>query len=83
MRNKALDRDQVIRVLAGAEDLLPALDRVRHARALEAAKQLGILAFDARCIALAMQLKVRLVTEDAKLRAAVPSWTVPLASARV
>jgi predicted nucleic acid-binding protein len=83
VRSKALSRDQALKVLAGAEELLPALDSVRHARALEAATQFGISAYDARFIALAMQLKVRLVTEDAKLRAAVPSWTVPLASARV
>jgi predicted nucleic acid-binding protein len=41
--------------------------------------QFGISAYDARFISLAKQLKLKLVTEDAKLRVAVPTWTISLA----
>jgi predicted nucleic acid-binding protein len=52
-----------------------------HAQALESATEFGISAYDARFIALAKQMRVKLVTEDTKLQAAVPSWTVSLAGA--
>lgn len=81
VRTKALSRDQGLKLLAGAEKLVPVLTSVRNARALEVATQFGISAYDARFVALAVQMKVKLVTEDAKLRAAVPSWTVSLADA--
>jgi predicted nucleic acid-binding protein len=81
VRTKVLSRDQGSKLLAGAEKLVPVLTSVRNARALEVATQFGISAYDARFVALAIQMKVKLVTEDAKLRAAVPSWTVSLASA--
>jgi predicted nucleic acid-binding protein len=48
---------------------------VQHERVLEAAIQFGTSAYDARFIALAMQMKIKLVTEDARLRSAVPAWT--------
>jgi predicted nucleic acid-binding protein len=81
VRTKVLSRDQGSKLLAGAEKLVPVLTSVRNARALEVATQFGISAYDARFVALAIQMKVKLVTEDAKLRAAVPSWTVSLAGA--
>jgi predicted nucleic acid-binding protein len=81
VRTKVLSRDQGLKLLAGAEKLVPVLTSVRNARALEVATQFGISAYDARFVALAIQMKVKLVTEDAKLRAAVPSWTVSLAGA--
>lgn len=81
VRTKVLSRDQGLKLLAGAEKLVPVLTSVQNARALEVATQFGISAYDARFVALAIQMKVKLVTEDAKLRAAVPSWTVSLASA--
>jgi predicted nucleic acid-binding protein len=81
VRTKVLSRDQGLKILAGAEKLVPVLTSVQHARALEVATQFGISAYDARFVALAIQMKVKLVTEDAKLRAAVPSWTVSLAGA--
>jgi predicted nucleic acid-binding protein len=81
VRSKALTRDQGLKLLAKAEELVPVLTSVLHARALEAAVQFGISAYDARFVALAMQTKVRLVTEDARLRTAVPSWTASLADA--
>jgi predicted nucleic acid-binding protein len=81
IRTKVLSRDQGLKLLAGAEKLVPVLTSVQNARALEVATQFGISAYDARFVALAIQMKVKLVTEDAKLRAAVPSWTVSLADA--
>jgi predicted nucleic acid-binding protein len=81
VRTKVLSRDQGLKLLAGAEKLVPVLTSVQNARALEVATQFGISAYDARFVALAIRMKVKLVTEDAKLRAAVPSWTVSLAGA--
>jgi predicted nucleic acid-binding protein len=81
VRTKVLSRDQGLKLLAGAEKLVPVLTSVQNARALEVATQFRISAYDARFVALAIQMKVKLVTEDAKLRAAVPSWTVSLAGA--
>jgi predicted nucleic acid-binding protein len=81
VRTKVLSRDQGLKLLAGAEKLVPVLTSVQNARALEVATQFGISAYDARFVALAIQMKVKLVTEDAKLRAVVPSWTVSLADA--
>jgi predicted nucleic acid-binding protein len=81
VRTKVLARDQGLKLLAGAEKLVPVLTSVQNARALEVATQFGISACDARFVALAIQMKVKLVTEDAKLRAVVPSWTVSLVDA--
>jgi predicted nucleic acid-binding protein len=81
VRTKVLSRDQGLKLLTGAEKLMPVLTSVQNARALEVAMQFGISAHDACFVALAIQMKVKLVTEDAKLRAAVPSWTVSLADA--
>ena len=81
VRTKVLSRDQGLKLLAGAEKLVPVLTSVQNARAVEVATQFGISAYDARFVALAIQMKVKLVTEDAKLRVAVPSWTVSLAGA--
>lgn len=81
IRTKVLSRDQGLKLLAGAEKLVPVLTSVHNARALEVATQFGVSAYDARFVALAIQMKVKLVTEDCKLRAAVPSWTVSLADA--
>jgi predicted nucleic acid-binding protein len=81
VRTKVLSRDQGLKLLAGAEKLVPVLTSVQYARALEVATQFGISAYDARFVALAIQMKVKLVTEDAKLRAAVPFWTASLAGA--
>jgi predicted nucleic acid-binding protein len=77
-RTGALTRDQVVKLLAEAETLLPLLPSVSHHEAYEAAVEFGISAYDARFIALARQVKSKLVTEDATLRKAVPDWTVSL-----
>jgi predicted nucleic acid-binding protein len=61
--------------------LQPQLFRVSHQAALDAALRYGTTAYDARFLALAEQLRMRLVTEDAKLRAAAPALTQSLAEA--
>ena len=61
--------------------LQPHLFRVSHQVALEAALRYGTTAYDARFLALAQQLRMRLVTEDAKLRAVAPALTQSLAEA--
>jgi len=61
--------------------LQPHLFRVSHQAALDAALRYGTTACDARFLALAQQLSMRLVTEDLKLRAAAPALTQSLAEA--
>ena len=61
--------------------LQPQLFRVSHQAALDAALRYGTTAYDARFLALAQQLGQRLVTEDAKLRAAAPRLTQSLTQA--
>jgi predicted nucleic acid-binding protein len=46
---------------------------------LTLALESGCSAYDCEFVALAKQLGVKLVTEDAKLRRAFPRWTVGLA----
>jgi len=81
VRSKALTYERATKLLGKALALAPMLTSVVHARALEAATRFGISAYDARFIALAEQMRVKLVTEDIKLQDAVPSWTVSLAGA--
>jgi predicted nucleic acid-binding protein len=78
VRTRALTREQVAGMLNSAEALMPNLATVPHADALESAVQFGISAYDARFIALAKRLGTKLVTEDKKLQAAVPSLTMSL-----
>ena len=59
--------------------LQPQLFRVSHQAALEAALDYRVTAYDARFLALADQLGSRLVTENARLRAAAPALTQSLA----
>ncbi len=54
------------------------LTRIPHAAALAIAVRFRVSAYDARFLALANQLGSRLVTEDAKLRAAAPELTQSL-----
>ena len=81
VRTKALTGEQAKKLLEDALALVSVLSNVTHAQALETATQFGISAYDARFIALAKQMRVKLVTEDTKLQAAVPSWSVSLAGA--
>src|SRR5947208_14071369 len=59
--------------------LQPHLFRVSHQAALDAALRYGTTAYDARFLALARELRMRLVTEDVKLRAVAPALTQSLA----
>jgi predicted nucleic acid-binding protein len=57
------------------------LARVAHASVLAIAARHRVSAYDARFLALADQLALRLVTEDSRLRAAAPALTQSLAEA--
>jgi len=72
----ATERDCLNRAAAF---LQPQLFRVSHQAALDAALRYGTTAYDARFLALADQLGSRLITEDARLRAAAPALTQSLA----
>ncbi len=70
--------------LAGAELFLqPNYFVVSHESALEMALRYNVTAYDARFLALAQQVGERLITEDAKLRAAAPELTQSMAEALV
>ena len=70
------------RFLADATSLLHGkLGLIPHDSVLSLAVQYRVTAYDARFLALAQQLDCRLVTEDAKLRAAAPKLTQSLAEA--
>ncbi|MGB6451565.1 MAG: type II toxin-antitoxin system VapC family toxin [Steroidobacteraceae bacterium] len=75
IRARALTLEQSADLLTAAEALMPTLASIPHARALQTAAQFRISAYDARFISLAMHMRVKLVTEDVKLRTAVPAWT--------
>jgi predicted nucleic acid-binding protein len=57
------------------------LTRVADTAALAIAVRFRVSAYDARFLALADQIGIRLVTQDAKLRAAAPKLTQSLAEA--
>jgi predicted nucleic acid-binding protein len=78
VRTGALREVQATKMLSEASTVLATLHNVTHRDALEVAMQFGISAYDARFISVAKQLKEKLVTEDARLRNAVPSWTASL-----
>ena len=70
------------RSLAHATSLLHGkLALIPHDSVLWLAVQFRVTVYDARFLALAQQLDCRLVTEDAKLRAAAPKLTQTLAEA--
>jgi len=70
------------RFLADATSLLHGkLGLIPHDSVLSLAVQYRVTAYDARFLALAQQLDCRLVTEDAKLRAAALKLTQSLAEA--
>jgi predicted nucleic acid-binding protein len=81
VRTRAITRKQGLALLASARAMMPSLTNLEHAQALETATEFAIFAHDARFIALAKQMHVKRVTEDLKLRAAVPAWTISLAGA--
>ena len=75
--------------LSSAEDFLAKaaalfdgkLGRIPHASVLAIAARYRVSAYDGRFLALADQLGSRLVTEDARLRAAAPRLTQSIAEA--
>lgn len=81
VRTQSLTRGQGRDLLVEAEKRMPGLAYLPHAQALDVALEFGISAYDARFVGLAKQLGVKLITEDAKLRAAVPAWTRSLSQA--
>ena len=82
MRVRQLALPKAARALAEAQSVIEAgLHAVTHADALAVAARFGISAYDARYIAVARDLGVRLVTEDARLRRAAPALTQSLAEA--
>ena len=78
VRKNAMTPEVASRLLAQAQALLSGLTSVLDAQALQTAIEFGISAYDARFISLARQMRVKLVTEDARLRATVPDWTISL-----
>jgi len=78
VRTRALTQAQGAKLLAESQAHLSTLHSVVTTQALETAMQFGISAYDARFISLAKQLKLKLITEDVKLRVAVPAWTMSL-----
>ncbi len=81
VRSGALRQAQGIKLLADARGVMTTLHTIANDRALQAAIEFKISAYDARFIALARQLRTKLVTEDTRLRSAVPSLTMSLADA--
>ena len=70
------------RMLVRAQELLlKTRHHVADADALAAAATFGISGYDARFIVLARALGVKLTTEDARLRRAVPAYTQSIADA--
>jgi len=81
VRNGRLDAEAETALLAAADRTLTGTVSLPHPRALEVALELGVSAYDARFLAVARGLGVKLVTEDAKLRAAAPALTQSLTDA--
>ena len=80
-RMHALSTEQTESLLAEAARRVRELLSVPNLRALRCAGRFAVSAYDARFLAVADTLGVRLVTEDAKLRAAAPDLTRSLAQA--
>ena len=79
---KRMSLDLAQNLLSKAEVILGGkLARVPHPEALAVAAEHRVTAYDARFLTLARHLRVKLVTEDARLRAAAPNLTQSLAEA--
>lgn len=82
VRVRKLNAAQALELLNDMSSLLAErLHRVPHADALSIAMQYAVTAYDARYLALAQSIDQRLVTEDLRLRAAVPALTQSIADA--
>jgi predicted nucleic acid-binding protein len=81
LRAGTLSLAQAEGLLAEAEGRLHRLIQAPHLQSLRIAQQLGVSAYDARFLSAARSLGTKLVTEDARLRAAAPSLTLSLGEA--
>ena len=81
MRSGGMTRLQAETLLAEAERRMRGLVSVPHAQALRLAQEFSVSAYDARFLAAAQSVGSRLVTEDARLRAAAPALACSLAEA--
>jgi predicted nucleic acid-binding protein len=81
MRRGLLTDAAAIDLQAEAEGLMAAGERdVDSRQVLELVRDSTCTAYDCEYVALAMELGVKLVTMDAKLRRSFPSWAVPLSA---
>ena len=78
LRSGGLSRAQAESLLAEAGSRVRTTVNVVHSRALRVAEQYAVSVYDARFLAAALSLGGKLVTEDAKLRAAAPALTQSL-----
>lgn len=81
VRTQAMTFKQGIGLLTEAQAVMTTLTSLPNSQALGTATEFGISAYDARFIATARRMRAKLVTEDTKLRAAVPDWTISLTDA--
>jgi predicted nucleic acid-binding protein len=82
MRARGLTTQNASIVLTQAQTVVePGLHGANHHEALAVAAQFRVSAYDARYLVVARDLGLKLVTEDAKLRAAAPKLTQSLAAA--
>lgn len=77
-RQGALSREQTERLLGEAERRTRGWVNLPHIQALRLAERYSVSAYDARFLGAAQILGSRLVTEDARLRAAAPALTMSL-----
>lgn len=80
-RMRALSAQQTESLLAEAARRVRELLSIPNLHALRCAQRFAISAYDARFLVVADTLGVKLVTEDAKLRAAAPALTRSIAQA--
>lgn len=82
VRARRLSLRQATSILIDGQALItPGLHLTGHSDALALAAHLSISAYDARFLALSIEMGAPLITEDAKLRKAAPSLTQSLADA--
>ena len=81
VRARGVTLKQAEALLSHAEASLRGLVNIPHARALRVSERFSVAAYDARFLAAADALGAKLITEDAKLRAAAPKLTQSLAEA--
>jgi predicted nucleic acid-binding protein len=82
LRHGSLSMPICIETLAEADKVIGSnLHTIPHVEVLRTAHEFRISAYDARYIALAREFGTPLITEDAKLRRAVPRLTISLKDA--